>query len=108
MGVRKSMEEEISVSGSKEEWMGKCFRALDAGGFSNVEQNQTINQLTAGMRGMTCWGDIIVTLHPNFSDSNSPDGLRIHIKSTANYDNIWALLFSPNQKIINSFKNFLK
>ena len=42
MGVRKSMEEEISVSGSKEEWMGKCFRALDAGGFSNVEQNQTI------------------------------------------------------------------
>jgi hypothetical protein len=48
---------------------------------------------------LTVWGEIIVTLSPE------ADNVKINAKSTANADNIFALFSSPNQKILDQFKN---
>jgi hypothetical protein len=99
MAVRKSKEETFSVKGDIDEWMKKGEKALQNGGFSNVKKNKLFNQLTADYKKMTVVGDIIVTLIPE------ENNIKINTKSTANVDNIFALFNSPNQKILDQFKN---
>jgi len=101
MAIRKSSDEMFSVSGDITNWIIKVNKALVKGGFSNVKSNNTLNQVTANYKKFTVWGQIIVTLHP---ESGS---IKIHAKSTANVDNIFALFVSPNQKILDAFKNNL-
>ncbi|MEY5130582.1 MAG: hypothetical protein RL734_649 [Bacteroidota bacterium] len=99
MGIRKSKEEIFSVKGDTEEWLTRLEQALHKGGFSNVKVNTSINQLTGDYKKFTVYGDIMVTLLPEGGNIN------ISAKSTANVDNIFALFSSPNQKILNQFKN---
>lgn len=102
MAIRRSKEESYSVSGTTEDWVSKAEQALHNGGFSNVLVNRTLNQLTADFKKFTVWGELIVTLYPE------GEQVRIHAKSTANADNIFALFSSPNQKILDQFKNNLR
>jgi len=102
MAVRKSAEEDVTVSGTVIEWMAKSSSALSAGGFTKITTNEQISQISANYKKMTVWGEIIVTLHPVTELS-----VRINMKSTANVDNIWALLSSPNKKILSKFKENL-
>lgn len=101
MAIRKSSDETFSVSGDVANWLIKVNQALDKGGFSNVNSNNTLNQVTADYKKLTVWGKIIVTLHPESGF------LKVHAKSTANVDNIFSLFVSPNQKILDAFKNKL-
>jgi hypothetical protein len=101
MAIRKSKEESNSVRGSLEEVQKKCKSALELGGFTSIKNNAMIGQLTANYKKFAVWGEIAVTLKPK-------DGsVGIHVKSTSNADNIFALFSSSNQKIINQFKNNL-
>jgi hypothetical protein len=101
MAIRKSQEENFSVQGTSIEWVEKVERALKKGRFTNIKVNNTINQITGDYKKFTVWGEIIVTvLHEG-------EGIKINVKSTANVDNIFALISSPNQKILNQFKNNL-
>jgi hypothetical protein len=99
MAVRRSKEETFSVKGKTEEWLKKAEQALHKGGFANVKTNLLLNQLTGDYKNLTIWGEIIVTLLPE------GENIKINAKSTANADNIYALFSSPNQKILDQFKN---
>lgn len=99
MAVRKSKEETFSVKGNQEEWLNKAEQALHKGGFANVKTNKLLNQITGDYKKLTVWGEIIVSLLPE------GDNIKINAKSTANADNIFAAFSSPNQKILDQFKN---
>lgn len=99
MAIRKSKEETFSVKGNPEEWLTKAEQALHKGGFANVKTNKLLNQITGDYKKLTVWGEIIVTLLPE------SENVKINAKATANADNIFALFSSPNQKILEQFKN---
>ena len=99
MAVRKSQEETFSVKGDTKEWLTKAEQALYKGGFANVKTNKLLNQISGEYKKLSVWGEIIVTLLPD------ADHVKINAKSTANSDNIFALFSSPNQKILQQFKN---
>ena len=99
MAIRKSKEETFSVKGNTKEWLTKAEQALHKGGFANVKTNKLLNQITGDYKKLSVWGEIIVTLLPE------ADNVKINAKSTANVDNIFALFSSPNQKILDQFKN---
>ena len=101
MAIRKSKEENYSVPGNIEEWLSKVEQALIDGEFTNISCNKTLNQITGNYKKLTVWGEIIVTLMPDAGN------VKINAKSTANADNIFALFSSPNQKILDQFKNNL-
>jgi hypothetical protein len=101
MAVRKSIEETYSVKGITEEWLIKVEEALSKGGFTMIKKNNLLNQITGNYKKFTVWGEISITLIPE------GENVRINAKSTANVDNIYALFNSPNQIIINQFKDNL-
>lgn len=101
MAIRKSKEENFSVNGIIEELLIKSEKALKKGGFKKINTNKLLNQITADYKTFTVIGSIIITFH----DEN--EKVKINVKSTANADNIFALFSSPNQKILDQYKNNL-
>ena len=101
MAIRKSEEEEFMVTGTIAEWISKCQKALEMGGFKNIKLNQLISQIEADYKTFMVVGSLTVT----FLSQN--DGIFIKLKSTGNMDNIFALLKSPNQIILSKFKDSL-
>jgi hypothetical protein len=99
MAIRKSKNETFAVKGSIEEWLGKVEQSLMIGEFTSVKTNKTLNQITGNYKKFTVWGEISVTLLPE------GEYVKINATSTANVDNIFALFTSPNQRILNQFKN---
>jgi hypothetical protein len=99
MAIRKSREETFSVKGNIEDWFVMVENALLKGGFKNIRTNKMLNQITGDYKKLFVWGDIIITLLPE------TENIKINAKSTANVDNIFALFSSPNQKILDQFKN---
>jgi hypothetical protein len=102
MAIRKSMQEEIVVSGSREEWLQKCRRALESAGFTKVVTNAKLHKIKANYKKFMTWGTIMITLVPAGNDT------RITAVSTANVDNIYALFKSPNKTILSKFKESLR
>ena len=45
MGIRKSMEEELIVSGTRDEWLKKCEDSLKSQGFKKIEANSSLYQI---------------------------------------------------------------
>lgn len=45
MRIRKSMEEELVVSGERDEWLEKCENSLNNQGFKKVEANNSLYQV---------------------------------------------------------------
>jgi hypothetical protein len=101
MGIRKSMQEELVVSGTREEWLQKSVRALEAEGFTNVTKNATLYQVEANYKKLMTYGTVLITLTPSGADT------KITAVSTANVDNIFALFKSPNKTILSAFKTGL-
>jgi len=99
MAIRKSKEETFSVKGNIAEWLTKAEEALNKGGFTTIKTNKILNQITGNYKKLTVLGEIIVTLFPE------GDNVKINAKSTANADNVFALFSSPNQVILDHFKN---
>jgi len=64
MAIRKSAEEVFVVAGARDDIIRRCQEALTAGGFSGVEANTTLYQVVGIFRSLTTWGEIIVTLLP--------------------------------------------
>lgn len=102
MAIRKSMQEEIVVSGAREGWLHKCQIALEESGFTKVTPNAVLHQIEANYKKLTTWGTILITLTPAGNDT------KITVVSTANMDNIFALFKSPNKTILSKFKEGLR
>jgi hypothetical protein len=102
MAIRKSMHEEIVVSGDRVEWLDRCANALAASGFTKISTNVPLSQIEAAYRTWKVWGTILVNLTPAGSNT------KLSMVSTANVDNIWALFQSPNKSILAAFKSELK
>jgi hypothetical protein len=98
MALRKSVEEVLVVTGERAEVFQRCQRSLTSSGFSAIEANPTLYQLTAKFRKLTTWGEILVTLIPEGTNT------RLTLKATANVDNIYALFSSPTKKVLTAFK----
>lgn len=101
MGIRKSLQEEMVVSGAREEWLSKCVRALESSGFTKVTKNEDLYQVEATYKKFMTWGTILITLIPSGSDTN------MIVVSTTHVDNIYALFKSPNKTILSAFKEGL-
>ena len=102
MAIRKSMQEEMVVSGSRDKWLQKCVRALESSGFTKVTKSASLYQLEANYKKFMTWGTVLITLSPTGTDT------KITAVSTANVDNIFALFKSPNKTILSAFKAGLK
>ncbi|MBV8254837.1 MAG: hypothetical protein JO154_19710 [Chitinophaga sp.] len=101
MAIRKSKEENFIVHGKLPDLMQRIENALSAGGFTQIKVNPILNQLTGDYKKFTVYGEIMITLQ------EEGEKVKVHAKSVANADNIFALFSSPNQKILNQFKNNL-
>ena len=107
MALRKSMEERICVEGNRNEWIQKINNTLSTltlAGFTNVVCESSLFQVKGDYKKFSVWGEILVTLVPFGNDDNKTE---IKILSTANVDNIYALIKSPNKTIIEKFKSVL-
>ena len=102
MAIRKSMDEELVVSGDRDEWLKKCEDSLKNQGFTKVDTNHSLYQIKGNYKKITVWGEILVTLKPQ-----SEKDTTIVIKSTSNVDNVFALFKSPIKTIIEKFKEGL-
>ncbi len=103
MAIRKSMEELVRVDGDCNLWMTKVQEALVIGRFTKIKCNEILHQVTANYKKFATWGEICITLIS--VESSKTD---IHIKTTANMDNIYALFKSPNKTIMDAFKMSIK
>ena len=102
MAIRKSKQETFEVRGNIEEIKQRVESALDNGNFTSINTNNLLNQITANYKKFSVWGEIKITL------SENQDKTKIDVVSTANSDNIFALFSSPNDAILNAFKNNFK
>lgn len=102
MAIRKSMQEEMVVSGAREDWLQKCITALESSGFTKVTTNAVLRQIEAKYRKFMTWGTIMITLTPAGNDT------KITSVSTAHVDSIYALFKSPNKTILSKFKESLR
>jgi len=101
VAIRKSMREEMVVSGDRNDWLERCEKALLLARFRKVVKNVTLFQIEANLKKFTVRGAILITLEPD------GDNTRIVVVSTAHVDNIYALFRSPNKVIIAKFKSAL-
>ena len=101
MAIRKSKEQTFNVKGELEPIKQKCVNALETGGFKKIETNDFLNQISAKYSKSTVVGKIDITL------AEKEKGIEINVKSIANTDNIFALISSPNDKIMNAFSSNL-
>jgi hypothetical protein len=101
MAIRKTQEEEFFVASAINDLIPKCQKALEDGNFKNIKFNQLLSTFEADYKTFTVIGNLNLTLVPQ------NDGVVLKLKSTANVDNIFALLKSPNGIILSKFKDNL-
>ena len=104
MAIRKSYKEDIFVNKDLNNTMKLCENALEAGNFTKIKKNNTLNQLTANYKKLTVWGEVTISLSPKVKDQ----GTKIAIDCMANVDNAFALFKSPGKTILGKFKDNLK
>lgn len=98
MAVQKSKIETFQVSGSREDWLSKCEKALHNAGFKSVIVNKELSLLSAKISTLTLSGSLKIFI------SESDSGfINLRAESSANVDNIYALFRSPNNKILEMF-----
>ncbi len=102
MAIRKSKEKTLQFDGTIEDTIEKCLKSLNKGGFKNIENHESLNQINAKFNNFFVVGNIEIIL------SKTENGINISLKSTANADNIWALFSSPNDKIMKLFTDNFK
>jgi len=101
MAIRKSKEENYVINGNIDNVRLIVLQALQAGGFTKIDDNRVINQISADYKKFPVWGNIQLTL---VEEENK---VKVNAVATANVDNIYALFSSPTQKIFNKFKQNL-
>jgi hypothetical protein len=102
MAIRKSYKEDIFVNKDLNNTMKLCENALEAGNFTMIKKNNTLNQLTANYKKLTVWGEITISLSPK------DKGTKIAIDCMAHVDNVFALFKSPGKTILEKFKDNLE
>jgi hypothetical protein len=101
MAIRKSYTDAVVVSGTRQDWMGKCCASLESGKFKNIKVSEALFQISADYKKFPTYGDIQITLTPEGSDT------RLTIAITAAVDNIYAIFRSPGKHILKIFKDNL-
>lgn len=102
MGIRRTRDESYEIAAAKDVVYERCVAALRHGGFSAINENRLISQVTACYHKMTCWGEIEVTVKAKDEGTTV-----ISTHASASVDNIYALFRSPVEKISKIFKNSL-
>jgi hypothetical protein len=103
MAIRNSKEENYVINGNIDNVRLIILQALQAGGFTKIDDNRVVNQISADYRKfLSVNGNIKLTL---VEEENK---VKVNAVATANVDNIQALLSSPTQKIFNKFKENTK
>ncbi len=102
MAIRKSTEEDFEIAENVEALLKSCTGALEAGGFKNIKVQELTSTMQADYKRFPACGEVSITLF-RLADNRT----KISVKATANYDNIYALFSSPNQKIIRAFRDAL-
>ena len=103
MAIRNSRDESFDLNQSEEQAFATCLAALSKGGFSSVQQNRTISQISANYHKFTVGRKIEITIKAGPAAGKST----VCMHTTANMDNIYALFTSPIDKIANAFKSSL-
>ena len=101
MAIRNSKKERYKVKGSVELVRLYILKALKSGGFTNIKENEFVNQITASYKKMTVYGSISLTM------LEEGEFVVIDAEATANVDIIYALFSSPTKKILAKFKEGL-
>ena len=101
MAIRKTVEDAFIVAGNREQWIGRCKDALTNGGFTGIESNEVLGQISGNYKKLTVWGSIEITLMPEGENT------KIVAKAMGNIDNIFALFSSPGKKMLAAFKSNL-
>ena len=98
MALFHPLEETFVVTGTREEWVKKCEEALRATPhFQDVASSAELFRVSARYRRPPVWGDIHVTLMPQGSGSTC-----ITARAMA-FPNLFALIFSPERRILDLF-----
>lgn len=101
MAIRKSKEKIMMFYGSMTSAFSKASEACKSGGFKKIEPNESLHHIQARYNNFFTVGKIEISL------TEVENGIKVHVVSTANVDNIWALFGSPNDKIMGQFiRNF--
>jgi hypothetical protein len=99
----KSVQEEIVVSGSREEWLEKCVTSLSSSNFFDVTTNELIYQIEAHyQKGYVTGGTILITLTP------SETYTKIKIISTSFGATMFKDSDEINMEILSNFKKGLR
>lgn len=101
MAIRKSVEAKFTVDKGRDEILSDCELALQRGNFKKISINRMLYTLNAKYRTFTVFGEIEISLHPDNERTS------IHVTSTGNVDNVFALFASPARKITEAFKSNL-
>lgn len=98
MGLRRSREETIAVSGSAEVWFRNVRRALEAEGFSRIEASLQARTLKAVFWKSRVRGDLEVTFVETDRVTN------VVARATAEILNLDALIWNPATVILTALK----
>ena len=101
MAIRKTVEESFAATGTVEAWLARSEEALSRAGFKKIQIDRALGQVRGDFKQWvgTLWGDLLVTLSPAVGSN-----VQVHLRATANIDNIYSLGRSPGQKLIEKFK----
>lgn len=102
MGIRRTRDESYEIEAAKDVVYERCVAALRHGGFSVINENRLISQVTASYHKITCWGEIEVTVKAKDERTTI-----VSTHTSACVDNIYALFRSPVEKISKIFKSAL-
>jgi hypothetical protein len=102
MALFHPLEEKFVVAGTREEWVKRCEEALQATPhFQDVTSSAELFRVSARYRRPPVWGDIYLTLTPEGSGSTC-----ITARAMA-LPNLFALVFSPERRILEHFASGL-
>jgi hypothetical protein len=102
MALFHPLEETFVVDSTREEWVKRCAEALrTAPHFQDVASSAELFRVSARYRRPPVWGDIHVTLTQEGSGST-----RITARAMA-FPNLFALIFSPERRILDQFARTL-
>lgn len=102
MAIRGTKKEKYKIRGEVDFVKSNILQSLQLAGFKNIECNDFVNQIKASYNSFIVVGYIVITLY------EEKEYVCVEAEATANVDNIFALISSPTQKILNKFKEYLK
>lgn len=94
-------EESMVVPGDRTRLLARCQQAMSTAGFKNLTVNGSLFQIYGDYRKATTMGRLSISLQPAGLDT------QVAMRATANTESVYAMLWSPNEKILRAFRQNL-